>query len=545
MTCNIEEGSAAKSVAAVPEGPLEVLPAVVESKEQYSTAQSVGVGTLPATATREGPTSGGSAPGEVQLRSRSRRANAGSKLRGILAEEKRTLSDVDSEESGVDAVDSESGESHSHISQCCCVCSAAVSSEDVLVHCCAPQCSAVAHCKCGGYTTKGAKRAKFYCPTCRARGLIARSGKSKTHSPSPIATIATQEATQHTAQHSGKKNACLCDQDNFCPSCVSLQAVAKRLSQSVSDSRRENQTLKLHILSLEDKIRTLEEAVKSLGRLDSMEREIESLKSAQVQSRQSQPFHGPRLQSVARPQRYNRPRQLVDPGRKGEDIEGASLKPSSFQRTNDRTGQQTRDAKRRRSTNPFCESFRIVWGTRFTTSAPTLRSTIAGILKEQLSEDIRVVRSVKGRDGKARWWFTVMAQPSTLEILDSTWEVGTSSSHWKLLKAFGSPTPAGLSHDSSSSTSSGLPTRQSSFGVQSPTVPPHTLKAAESAVRVATSISTCSSSTEVHGAVVNADASSDAGKSSDKLTDTTILPESPLSSEVPCNGNGTEDSQCG
>ena len=131
-------------------------------------AQDVGASTLPAiatrVATREGPTSGDSAPGELQLRSRSRRVNAGSKLRGILAEEKRTLSDVDSEESRVDAVDSESGESHSLISQFCCVCSAAVSSEDVLVHCCASQCSAVSHCKCGGYTTKGAKRAKFYCP---------------------------------------------------------------------------------------------------------------------------------------------------------------------------------------------------------------------------------------------------------------------------------------------------------------------------------------------------------------------------------------------
>ena len=215
--------------------------------------------------------------------------------------------------------------------------------------------------------------------------MIARSGKSKTHSPSPIATIATQEATQH----SGKRNSYLCDQDNFCPSCVSLQAVTKRLPQSVVDSRRENQTLKLHILSLEDKIRTLEEAVKSLGRLDSMEREIESLKSAQVQSRQGQPVDGPRLRSSARPQRYNRPRQHVDPGRKGEDIEGASLKPSSYQRTNDRTGQQTRNAKRRRSTNPFCESFRIVWDTRFTTSAqrfapPLLVSSRSSFLRISL-----------------------------------------------------------------------------------------------------------------------------------------------------------------
>ena len=67
-------------------------------------------------------------------------------------------------------------------------------------------------------------------------------------------------------------------------------------------------------------------------------------------------------------------------------------------------------------------------------------------------------------------------------------------------------------------------------------------------MRVDAFLSACSSSTEVHGAVVDDDASSDAGnsgKSSDELTDTTVLPESPLSSEVLCKGNGTEDSLCG
>ena len=252
-----------------------------------------------------------------------------------------------------------------------------------MVRCCVPRCSAAAHCKCGGYKTKaGAKRAKFYCPSCRAKKLMTGSSKSEPHSPSPIATVSTQENMQ-------RNDTCLCDRDNFCTSCVSLKAVAERLSTALSDSKRENQTLQLQILGLEDRVRALEEAVKSLGRLEAVEKEIESLKAAKVPAQQGQSHRSHHPQTGPRPRGYGRPRQRDAPGRKSEASEGASLRPSNSgrQAINDHTGRTLLDAKRRRSTNPFCDSYRIVWGTRFTTSAPTVRSTIAGLLKQGCIQD--------------------------------------------------------------------------------------------------------------------------------------------------------------
>ena len=223
-------------------------PAVVENNEQHSTTQAVGRSSPPATVALAGAIN--PVPAEVQ---RPRRVKAGSRLRGILAEEKRAVSDIETEESEADTDDTVTGESNCPSSQCCCVCSAAVSAKDILVHCRAPQCSATAHCTCAGYKAKGAKRAKFYCPTCQAKKLLAKPSKTKTQSPSPIATVSSQEATHPTTP----KRACLCNQDNFCSSCT-LQAVANRLSKSLSDSRRQNQALQLHILSLEERICALE-----------------------------------------------------------------------------------------------------------------------------------------------------------------------------------------------------------------------------------------------------------------------------------------------
>ena len=51
----------------------------------------------------------------------------------------------------------------------------------------------------------------------------------------------------------------------------------------------------------------------------------------------------------------------------------------------------------RGSPNPFSNSFRIVWGTRYTTSISSMRAAIAGILKEQFSDDINVAKGGRAR----------------------------------------------------------------------------------------------------------------------------------------------------
>ena len=219
----------------------------------------------------------------------------------------------------------------------------------------------------------------FHCPSCRAKKLMTGSSKSRPHSPSPTASIASV-STHETMQNMQRSKTSLCDRDNFCASCVSLKAVADRLSTALSDSRRENKTLQLQILGLVDRVRTLEEAVKALGRLDSVEKELESLKATKVHAQQGQfhqSQHSQRSRPGPRPRGYGRPRQPRQrdaSDMKSEASEGASFRPSQSgrQATNGHTGRTPLDAKCRRSTNPFNDSYRIVWGTRFTTSAPPL-----------------------------------------------------------------------------------------------------------------------------------------------------------------------------
>ena len=138
-----------------------------------------------------------------------------------------------------------------------------------------------AHHYCAGHTAKAAKRAKFHCPRCRAKTLLAKPQKHRTHSPSPSTStfISNKEdtaTTMNTASNSrpprnSGKSSCLCDSENFCDNCLSLQVVAH---QSLADSRKVNQTLQLHSLNLEERIKTLEEKVKSPGRLERIEKEI-------------------------------------------------------------------------------------------------------------------------------------------------------------------------------------------------------------------------------------------------------------------------------
>ena len=192
-----------------------------------------------------------------------------------------------------------------------------------------------------------------------------------------------------------------------------------------------NQTLQLHILNLEERTKTLEEKVKSPGRLDQIEKEIVSLKEAVAKTHPVPPStqarsHNSVWQHSGQPQTGPRTRRS-NPKRHSASTEpnrGATVKPppsnSTHTSATSRRSGTTREG--RRSPNPFSDSFRLVWGTRYTTPVPTIRTAIARILKERFTEEIIVVRSVKRRVDKTSWWFTVMAPPDTLESLDSNWE---------------------------------------------------------------------------------------------------------------------------
>ena len=125
---------------------------------------------------------------------RPRRGNAGSRLKEILEEKMRDETPTNTSEPEVDEVSNLTGASGPGAGESpstdpsCCVCSeAAPKALEGVVHCRAPLCTASAHCACAGYTVKGAKTAKFYCPSCQAKKLLAKPA-SKTKSRSPFLT---------------------------------------------------------------------------------------------------------------------------------------------------------------------------------------------------------------------------------------------------------------------------------------------------------------------------------------------------------------------
>ena len=101
------------------------------------------------------------------------------------------MEDAESEETDESEVDIEdtgiSGPGESIVqclpspSQCCTICSAGVSIGDVMVNCHVHQCTTTAHHNCAGYTARGAKRTKFQCPRCRAKKLLTKTQKHRTH----------------------------------------------------------------------------------------------------------------------------------------------------------------------------------------------------------------------------------------------------------------------------------------------------------------------------------------------------------------------------
>ena len=94
-------------------------------------------------------------------------------------------SEVDTEDTGTSGLGESTVQCLPSPSQCCTICFAGVSTGDVMVNCHVPQCNTTAHHNCAGYTARGAKRAKFLCPRCRANKLLAKPQKHRTHSPSP------------------------------------------------------------------------------------------------------------------------------------------------------------------------------------------------------------------------------------------------------------------------------------------------------------------------------------------------------------------------
>ena len=77
----------------------------------------------------------------------------------------------------------------------CCVCEREVTKDTEPFLTCSQGCQAVVHVSCTSYTVRGAKLAKFQCPTCRAKKLLAHKkrgvGKDKPLRRQLLATLPT------------------------------------------------------------------------------------------------------------------------------------------------------------------------------------------------------------------------------------------------------------------------------------------------------------------------------------------------------------------
>ena len=98
--------------------------------------------------------------------------------------------------------------------------------------------------------------------------------------------------------------------------------------------------------------------------------------------------------------------------------------PSPFPIENPISNPQATEHAVAESTPPP-KSFRIFWGTQW-------RCTPEVLLRAISSKNVVVKKSYRRSNGKSKWWFTVIAPPSTLSIIEEAWSTLQAKSHWSL-----------------------------------------------------------------------------------------------------------------
>ena len=85
--------------------------------------------------------------------------------------------------------------------------------------------------------------------------------------------------------------------------------------------------------------------------------------------------------------------------------------------------------------------FRIVWGTRRSCSAETIRSTIMFFLPANIaaSSQLTVKKSLRPLNSKSKWWFTIISSEGTLQTLDTEWHLIQAETNWLLQKSLRPP----------------------------------------------------------------------------------------------------------
>ena len=82
--------------------------------------------------------------------------------------------------------------------------------------------------------------------------------------------------------------------------------------------------------------------------------------------------------------------------------------------------------------------FRIVWGTQGSCSSLVVHKAICTLLPNTLWGSITVKRSVRRRDGRLMWWFTIMAPDEVMQQITNAWHILESRTSWFLLQSLSS-----------------------------------------------------------------------------------------------------------
>ena len=79
-------------------------------------------------------------------------------------------------------------------------------------------------------------------------------------------------------------------------------------------------------------------------------------------------------------------------------------------------------------------SFRIVWGTKFACPDDIVKNTITSKLPSESAPFVTIKKSVKlNSAGRRKWWFTIIAPPEILSMVDEGWDSLECPPHWRLL----------------------------------------------------------------------------------------------------------------
>ena len=154
---------------------------------------------------------------------RPQRSKAGNRLHTILqavreeCEEGVETSPTPTRAHHADLKDKQSRDNEHDAEPGCCVCEQVVAKDtEPFLTCSQEECQAVVHVSCTSYTVRGAKPAKFQCPTCRANKLLAHK---KRDAGNVKAKDKPKEAASTCTPH--PRSPCPCMSDDSCSNCVS------------------------------------------------------------------------------------------------------------------------------------------------------------------------------------------------------------------------------------------------------------------------------------------------------------------------------------